>query len=199
MAALSLSGSMRRVTRQKRAKRGIRTFTAPGSVRVAMLRSYRWRYNQRLFRGGIVEEVTRRSSKDAGDAGEYYVAYMLSRLGISAALTTSGTSAVDIIATIDGSKSISIQVKGSWARSQPRQWMVGKHKPVASPDLFYVFCNMSEDITMMNAPEVFIVPSEIVKSISTWQNSVPLFKIAKGQDGEFLNRWDYLTKALTSK
>jgi hypothetical protein len=147
----------------------------------------------------IVEEVTKRSCKNAGDAGEYYVAYMLSRLGISAALTTSGTSAVDIIATIDGSKSISIQVKGSWARSQPRQWMVGKHKPVASPDLFYVFCNMSEDITMMNAPEVFIVPSEIVKSISTWQNSVPLFKIAKGQDGEFLNRWDYLTKALTAK
>ncbi|VUC76265.1 Uncharacterised protein [Raoultella terrigena] len=51
----------------------------------------------------------------------------------------------------------------------------------------------------MNAPEVFIVPSEIVNSISTWHHSVPLFKIAKGQDGEFLNRWDYLTKALTEK
>ena len=39
-----------------------------------------------------MEEITRRSSKNAGDAGEYYVAYMLSRLGISSALTTSGTS-----------------------------------------------------------------------------------------------------------
>lgn len=104
-----------------------------------------------------MEEVTKRSSKNAGDAGEYYVAYMLSRLGISAALTTSGTSAVDIIATIDGSKSISIQVKGSWARSQPRQWMVGKHMPVVSPDLFYVFCNMSEDIVSIPVlvPHIF--------------------------------------------
>ncbi|EPY4135901.1 TPA: hypothetical protein NPN97_005220 [Klebsiella variicola subsp. variicola] len=146
-----------------------------------------------------MEDVTKRSSKNAGDAGEFYVAYMLSRLGISAALTTSGTSAVDIIATIDGSKSISIQVKGSWARSQPRQWMVGKHMPVVSPDLFYVFCNMSEDITTMDTPEVFIVPSEIVKSTSSWHHSVPLFKIAKGQDGEFLHRWDYLMEALTTK
>ncbi|BCH45751.1 Uncharacterised protein [Klebsiella quasipneumoniae] len=145
-----------------------------------------------------MEEITRRSSKNAGDAGEYYVAYMLSRLGISAALTTSGTSAVDIIATINGSKSISIQVKGSWARSQPRQWMVGKHMPVVSSDLFYVFCNISEDINMESTPEVFIVPSEIVKAVSTWQHSVPLFKIAKGQDKEFLNRWDYIIDALTA-
>ncbi|WNK55802.1 hypothetical protein [Pantoea agglomerans] len=36
-----------------------------------------------------MSEAVKRSSKNAGDAGEYYVAYMLSRLGISAALTTS--------------------------------------------------------------------------------------------------------------
>lgn len=58
-----------------------------------------------------MEEITRRSSKNAGDAGEYYVAYMLSRLGISAALTTSGTSAVDIIATINGSKALAFRLK----------------------------------------------------------------------------------------
>lgn len=141
-------------------------------------------------------EIVKRSAKNAGDAGEYYVAYMLSRLGISAALTTSGSSAVDIIATIDGSKSISIQVKGSWARSQPRQWMVGKHMPAVSPDFFYVFCNMSEDASNKTAPEVFIVPSEIVKNDSTWQHSVPLFKIARGNDALFLDRWDYITSAL---
>lgn len=144
-------------------------------------------------------ESIKRSSKNAGDAGEYYVAYMLSRLGISAALTTSGTSAVDIIATIDGSKSISIQVKGSWARSQPRQWMVGKHMPVVSPDFFYIFCNMSEDIATAKEPEVFIVPSEIVKATSTWHHSAPLFKIAKGQDDQFYNRWDYITDALAQR
>lgn len=141
--------------------------------------------------------VVKRSSKNAGDAGEYYVAYMLSRLGISAALTTSGSSAVDIIATIDGSKSISIQVKGSWARSQPRQWMVGSHMPTVSPDLFYVFCNMSEDISSDKAPEVFIVPSEVVHATSTWHHKAPLFKIAKGEDDKFLNRWEFISDALS--
>lgn len=143
-----------------------------------------------------MSEIVKRSSKSAGDAGEYFIAYMLSRLGISAALTTSGSSAVDIIATIDGSKSISIQVKGSWARSQPRQWMVGKHMPAASPDYFYVFCNMSEDIADKNAPEVFIVPSEVVASNSTWHHSAPLFKIGKGEDEKYLDRWDFIQLAL---
>lgn len=143
-----------------------------------------------------MSEIVKRSSKNAGDAGEYYVAYMLSRLGVSAALTTSGSSAVDIIATINGAKSISIQVKGSWARSQPRQWMVGKHMPAVSPDFFYVFCNMSEDMENEKTPEVFIVPSEIVQATSTWHHSAPLFKIGKGQDDEFLNRWDYISEAL---
>lgn len=141
-------------------------------------------------------EIIKRTSKNAGDAGEYYVAYMLSRMGISAALTTSGSSAVDIIATIDGSKSISIQVKGSWARSQPRQWMVGKHMPAVSPDFFYVFCNMSEDMANKNEPEVFIVPSEVVASVSTWQHSAPLFKIAKGDDEKYQDRWDLINSAL---
>ena len=70
--------------------------------------------------------------------------------------------------------------------------------PVVSSDLFYVFCNISEDINMESTPEVFIVPSEIVKAVSTWQHSVPLFKIAKGHDKEFLNRWDYIIDALTA-
>lgn len=143
-----------------------------------------------------MDVLIKQSSKSAGDAGEYYVAYMLSRLGISAALTTSGTSAIDIIATFDGSKSISIQVKGSWARSQPRQWMVGKHMPTVSPDFFYVFCNMSEDINTSKLPEVFVVPSKVVYETSTWQHSVPLFKIPKGMDEEYLNRWDFILQSL---
>ncbi len=146
-----------------------------------------------------MSEAVKLSSKNAGDAGEYYVAYMLSRLGISAALTTSGTSAVDIIATINGSKSISIQVKGSWARSAPRQWTVGNHKPVTSPDFFYVFCNMSEDIGNTTAPEIFIVSSEIVKDTCTWHHKVPLFKILKGEEKQFKDRWDLILYALKAQ
>lgn len=146
-----------------------------------------------------MSEVIKRSSKNAGDAGEYYVAYMLSRLGISAALTTSGSSAVDIIATINGAKSISIQVKSSWARSAPRQWTVGNHRPVLSPDFFYVFCNMSEDIENNNLPEIFVVPSADVNEASTWHHKVPLFKISKGEDEKFKDRWDLILKALQAR
>ncbi|MEQ4674073.1 hypothetical protein ABN063_05865 [Providencia vermicola] len=142
------------------------------------------------------ELLEKRSSKNAGDAGEYYVAYMLSRLGISAALTTSGTSAVDIIATIDGTRSISIQVKASWARSQPRQWMVGTKKPNVSESFFYIFCNLSEDINRVYEPELFIVPSLIVLETSTWQHKVPLFKITKGNESEYKNRWDLISSSL---
>ena len=137
------------------------------------------------------------SSKSAGDAGEYYIAYMLSRLGISSALTTSGTSAVDIIATIDGSKSISVQVKASWARTAPRQWMVGKNKPHASDSLFYIFCNLSEDIHNDRTPEVFIVPSRDVLMKSTWQHQVPLFKISKEFESAYQDKWDVIIRALS--
>lgn len=143
-----------------------------------------------------MSELVKRSSKNAGDAGEYYVAYMLSRLGISAALTTSGSSAVDIIATINGAKSISIQVKGSWARSAPRQWTVGNHRPIVSPYFFYVFCNMSEDIENFTAPEIFVVTSAAVNETSTWHHKVPLFKITNGEDDRFKDRWDFILNAL---
>lgn len=143
-----------------------------------------------------MSEVTKRTAKNAGDAGEYYISYMLSRLGISAALTTSGSSRVDIIATVDGSKSISIQVKGSWARSAPRQSTVGNHRPIVSPDLFYVFCNMSEDIKNTSVPTVYIVPSNDVDAQSTWHHQVPLFKISKADDEKHLARWDRIQLAL---
>ncbi|WP_227661565.1 hypothetical protein [Klebsiella pneumoniae] len=78
----------------------------PGGTKIAILEAIDCAIIKNNLGGVIVEDVTKRSSKNAVDAGEFYVAYMLSRLGISAALTTSGTSAVDIIATIDGSKAL---------------------------------------------------------------------------------------------
>lgn len=140
--------------------------------------------------------VTKKTSKSAGDSGEYFVAYMLSKIGLSAALTTSGTSAIDILVTKDGSKNISIQVKSSWARSQPRQWMIGTKQPHISDDLIYIFCNLKEDLEDLSHPEIFIVPSSDVLFLSTWDNKAPLFKIPKGKDSEYINRWDLITDRL---
>ena len=143
-----------------------------------------------------METLTKKTSKSAGDSGEYFVAYMLSRMGLSAALTTSGTSAIDILVTKDGSKSISIQVKSSWARTQPRQWMIGTKRPHVSDDLIYIFCNLKEDLEDFSHPEIFIVPSSDVLSLSTWSSKAPLFKIPKGRDSDYLNRWDLITDLL---
>lgn len=140
--------------------------------------------------------TSNKTSKNAGDSGEYFVAYMLSRMGLSAALTTSGTSAIDILVTKDGSKSISIQVKSSWARTQPRQWMIGTKKPHVSNDLIYVFCNLKEDLEDQSHPEIFIASSEEVLALSTWQNKAPLFKIPKGKDSDYRDRWDKITEKL---
>lgn len=128
-------------------------------------------------------------NRTIGDTGEYLVAYYLSRMGLSVALMNSGTKGVDLLVTDDGKSVVSIQVKASLGRNQPRQWMVGKHQPSASDNFFYVFCNIWEDLD--REPEIFIVPSFHVKESVNWDAKVPLFKI-KGHDEEskyFLN-WE---------
>ncbi|HFQ5139446.1 hypothetical protein [Vibrio rotiferianus] len=126
-------------------------------------------------------------NKTIGDAGEYLVAYNLSRRGLSAALMNAGTKGVDILVTDDGKSVASIQVKSSQGKSQPRQWMVGKKQPNPSDNFFYVFCNIWVDTT--REPEVFVVPSQFVKDSVNWDSKVPLFKIKPENESDFLNNW----------
>ncbi|MBS0044991.1 hypothetical protein KFE26_22320 [Shewanella sp. M16] len=126
-------------------------------------------------------------NRTIGDAGEYLVAYNLSRRGLSAALMNTGTKGVDILVTDDGKSVASLQVKSSQGKSQPRQWMVGKKPPSPSDNFFYVFCNIWIDTERQ--PEVFIVPSAIIKDSVDWDAKVPLFKIKPEQESCFLNNW----------
>ncbi|EOX3350882.1 hypothetical protein ACPFTT_003392 [Vibrio cholerae] len=126
-------------------------------------------------------------NKTIGDAGEYFVAYNLSRRGLSAVLMNAGTKGVDILVTDDGKSVASLQVKSSQGKSQPRQWMVGKKPPNPSDNFFYVFCNIWVDTE--REPEVFIVPSIVVKETVDWDAKVPLFKIKPEQEEDFLNNW----------
>lgn len=131
------------------------------------------------------------SSKLVGDAGEYFIAYNLAKRGISPALMNQGTKAVDILCTIDSSKVVSIQVKSSWAKTAPRQWMVGKHKPSPSSSFFYIFCNIFElKDNISREPEIFIVPSQIIHDTVNWDSSVPLFKLEKNDVHLYENNWD---------
>lgn len=137
------------------------------------------------------------SNKLIGDAGEYLIAYNLARRGISPALMNQGAKAVDILCTIDGSKVVSIQVKSSWARTAPRQWMVGKYKPNPSLNYFYIFCNIFElDGDRTREPEIFIVPSQIIYDLVNWNASVPLFKLSKNDEDLYKNNWDAIISIL---
>ncbi|MCU8073874.1 hypothetical protein [Shewanella sp. SM29] len=126
-----------------------------------------------------------------GDAGEYLVAYHLSRRGIAVALMNNGTKGVDLLVTDDSQHVASIQVKASQGKTQPRQWIVGKNQPRASENFFYIFCNIW--IELDKTPEIFIVPSDDVKTAVKWESKVPLFKITPDNEGKYLNNWKAIT------
>lgn len=132
------------------------------------------------------------NSRIVGDAGEYLVAYNLSRRGLAVALMNQGAQGVDMLVTNDGKDVVSVQVKSSQGRNQPRQWMVGKHQPSPSAHFFYVFCNIWEDES--KEPEVFVVPSEEISKSVNWEANVPLFKIKDPKkEGKYLYGWEQIT------
>ena len=145
---------------------------------------------------GIVEcRTLSTDSKLVGDAGEHFVCYCLARRGISAALMPAGTKSVDILATIDGSAVVSLQIKASWAQWQPRKWTAGKHQPNHSSAFFYVFCNIWKDLSQ--EPEVFVVPSKFVFEHATWHTKMPTFTIAPDKEHLFKGNWGLIETALS--
>lgn len=92
-----------------------------------------------------------------GSAGEYFVAAELSRRGVVAALTMSGTDAFDILAVNKAGRSYSIQVKTTQYEKKLR-WLLSSKDEKPKAD-FYVFVNLNgtekqPDYYIMPAPEV---------------------------------------------
>ena len=136
----------------------------------------------------------RRDAKQVGVAGRHFVCYCLARRHIRPVLRRAETRGVEILATVDGSTVVTLQVKASWAANQPRRWAVGKHRLNHSETFFYVFCNIWEDFT--REPEVFVVPSKLVYESSTWQNKVPIFAISKETELLFKDKWGLIEATL---
>jgi hypothetical protein len=128
------------------------------------------------------------------NAGEHFVCAELSRMGIISARTSGNAAYVDILATVDGSKSISIQVKASQGRDNSRAWWVGKKKPKTSDSLFYIFVNVWED--EKQPPEYFIVPSTEVEKRVNWDATIPRFNLRKSEVDEFKNNWEIIKSYL---
>ena len=103
-----------------------------------------------------------------GSAGEYFVAAELSRRGVVAALTMSGTDAFDILAVNKAGRSYSIQVKTTQYEKKLRWLLSSKdEKPKAN---FYVFVNLNGT---EKQPDYYIMPAiEVAAAIKeeheTW-------------------------------
>jgi hypothetical protein len=123
------------------------------------------------------------NSRHVGTAGEHLVAYELSRFGITCVLVPSGSLGVDILATVDGSKTLAIQVKASEGNSDPRKWAVGKRKPNASESFFFVFANIWADHS--KKPVFYVVPSELVSKRVKWEASWPTFRLVEDEPKKY--------------
>ena len=103
-----------------------------------------------------------------GSAGEYFVAAELSRRGVVAALTMSGTDAFDILAVNKAGRSCSIQVKTTQYEKKLRWLLSSKDEnPKAN---FYVFVNLNGT---EKQPDYYIMPAtEVAAAIKeeheTW-------------------------------
>ena len=103
-----------------------------------------------------------------GSAGEYFVAAELSRRGVVAALTMSGTDAFDILAVNKAWDSYSIQVKTTQYEKKLR-WLLSSKDEKPKAD-FYVFVNLNGT---EKQPDYYIMPAtEVAAAIKeeheTW-------------------------------
>jgi hypothetical protein len=108
--------------------------------------------------------MSRKSNALTGIAGAYFVAAELSQRGYIATVTSRNTEGIDVLASaLDGSKTVSIQVKTSAAHVRARfsrSWILAKkHEDIFSANLFYVFVDLQEG---NQKPDFYVVTSKTV-------------------------------------
>ena len=138
-----------------------------------------------------------------GSAGEYFVAAELSRRGVVAALTMSGTDAFDILAVNKARRSCSIQVKTTQYEKKLRWLLSSKDEnPKAN---FYVFVNLNgtekqPDYDIMPATEVAAAIKEehetwlaTPKRDGTAHKPINMRQIILDQQDKSKDRWYLIT------
>lgn len=100
------------------------------------------------------------SQQNIGNAGEYYMASILSSHNFISTITLGRAEKYDIIAVSEKGKVAKIQVKTIWKKT--KRWVLTKkHEEIIAPDYFYAFVSLNEG---KEPPEFWIVPSRIVAS-----------------------------------
>jgi hypothetical protein len=151
------------------------------------------------------------NSQFISTAGTYYVMHKLAMNEIHASCTFGNAPNVDILASsIDGSKSISIQVKTSscairWkGRGQDKkpdhlEWNLGlKAAKTSLENLFFTFVDLDDDYD--GGTVVYIVPSKFIfEYFEGWVDDLKWvrFHIPLNEILPFKENWEIVRKALT--
>jgi hypothetical protein len=133
--------------------------------------------------------VPRASSFNTGMAAEFFVLSQLFRLGLEAYLSQGNKKSIDIRIVHDEKRAISVDVKAVRAYSS---LVVNNIKPAKSHFLaFVIYNNKFEDLS--TPPEVFIVPSEEVASIT--KHFKDQRRVMKGDLAKYKDNWAALSVA----
>lgn len=98
--------------------------------------------------------------QNIGNAGEYYIASILSARGYTATVTLGRAEKYDILAVNQKTgKTIKIQVKAGWYRKNNTWRLSDKCENLKLDDFFYAFVNLNE---LKEPIEYWIISSELV-------------------------------------
>jgi hypothetical protein len=100
-------------------------------------------------------------SQQRGLAGEYYVAFILSRLGYDIAITIGRAKIFDMMALAPSGKAINIQVKSTYHYSD---WLVA-HEFNSGPNSVVAFVRLGNDATQK--PELYFLPGAKANELIT--------------------------------
>jgi hypothetical protein len=151
-------------------------------------------------------EGDRMATAQTAAAGEHFVAYRLSSLGLLAALTRGGSPTVDVlVGGPSGQAAMSLQVKTSnWAwRSYKRkpeknhwEWFVGtKAKDLRGESIYYAFVDLKGG--GLAVPDVFVIPSEVVADAFAGTNyAANVFWLMAGNKDKYLEAWGPILQRL---
>ena len=147
-----------------------------------------------------------------GTAGEHFVVYQLSCLGLVATLPRAGTKGVDILVTnTQGSKSLTIQVKTTDYAVRKRgkkkvptelQFPLGrKSAKLNNANLFFAFFDLRSLEKLNEQPDVYVVPSKVVHGwCKSWMDKVKLVRLHRRIEEmePYKNNWNPVVTCLQS-
>lgn len=139
-------------------------------------------------------------------AGEHYVAFKLSALGLPVALTRGGSPTVDLmVGDLTGRATISLQIKTSsnaWrphkSNADMRHWewdVGGKALTLVGGSIYYAFVDLRGDESLV--PDVFVVPSpDVAERLKDATSNRYMYWLFEREAKEYKDRWDRILSVL---